>query len=55
MGIGLFVLFLGAGLPLIVAFETPKVANVLDLVFHQELLGEALVPGGTTITSGSAR
>jgi len=36
----------GAGLPLIVAFETPKVVNVLDLVFYQELLGEALVPAG---------
>lgn len=34
------------GLPLIVVFETPRVVNVLDLAFQQELLGEALVPAG---------
>jgi hypothetical protein len=35
------------GLPLIAAFETPKTVNVLDLVFQQELLGEAVLPAGS--------
>lgn len=35
------------GLPLIVSFDPPKVVNVLDLVFQQELLGEAVLPAGT--------
>jgi hypothetical protein len=34
------------GLPLIVAFDEPKVINVLELAFQQELLGEAVVPAG---------
>lgn len=35
------------GLPLIVSYDTPKVVNVLDLAFQQELLGEAVLPAGT--------
>jgi hypothetical protein len=35
------------GLPLIVAYDTPKAVNVLDLAFLQELLGEAVLPTGT--------
>jgi hypothetical protein len=35
------------GLPLIVAYDTPKKVNVLDLAFVQELLGEAVLSAGT--------
>lgn len=34
------------GLPLLVSYDTPKVVNVLDLAFQQELLGEAVLPAG---------
>jgi hypothetical protein len=34
-------------LPLIVAYDTPKIVNVQDLAFLQELLGEAVLPAGT--------
>jgi hypothetical protein len=33
-------------LPLIVAYDTPKTVNVLDLAFLQELLAEAVLPAG---------
>ena len=34
------------GLPLVVAFNPPKVIDVLDLAYQQQLLGEATIPDG---------